>query len=93
MPLYEYSCETCGTFENLQSSFTPIEQCPTCESGVYKILSNCTFRLKGENWPSKEAFKAKVKYIEKGLEKDDNRLLAQGHVMYPPGHEAAGDII
>ena len=42
MPLYEYSCDSCGKkFEVMQKmSDKPIEKCPTCGSNVHKVISS-----------------------------------------------------
>ncbi len=48
MPIYEYSCESCG--EQFEKLVFGAEQpdCPTCESdNVYKLMSACGFVSKG----------------------------------------------
>jgi len=51
MPIYEYSCENCGTFE-LSRRITdgPLRRCPTCKAKVRKLISNTSFQLKGSGW-------------------------------------------
>ena len=40
MPLYEYQCGKCGTFELIRKfSDAPLEVCPTCGGPVEKLLS------------------------------------------------------
>ena len=52
MPVYEYRCNVCGkTFETLQKfSDSPIEKCIFCSGDVAKIISPCSFHLKGTGW-------------------------------------------
>lgn len=51
MPIYEYQCEKCGTFETTQRiTEKPLNKCPTCKSRVKKLISNTSFQLKGTGW-------------------------------------------
>lgn len=51
MPIYEYQCENCGTFEVTQKiTESPLRKCPTCKSKVKKLISNTSFQLKGTGW-------------------------------------------
>jgi putative FmdB family regulatory protein len=52
MPIYEYRCSKCGkTFEALQSiSAEPISKCIYCLGKTKKIISLCSFQLKGKGW-------------------------------------------
>ena len=51
MPIYEYQCEKCGTFEITQRiTEKPLAKCPTCKSKVKKLISNTSFQLKGTGW-------------------------------------------
>lgn len=51
MPIYEYSCAKCGTFEVNQSiSEDPLKRCPECRSKVTKLISASAFHLKGGGW-------------------------------------------
>jgi putative FmdB family regulatory protein len=52
MPLYEYECVTNGhRFERIQKfSDPPIDACPTCVSGVRKLLSSPAIQFKGSGW-------------------------------------------
>lgn len=48
MPIYEYKCETCGTFEVLQKfSDEPLTECLHCQGEVKKLISLSSFVLKG----------------------------------------------
>jgi putative FmdB family regulatory protein len=51
MPIYEYQCEKCGTFEATQRiTEKPLGKCPTCKGKVKKLISNTSFQLKGTGW-------------------------------------------
>jgi putative FmdB family regulatory protein len=52
MPLYEYSCESCGArFERIQKfSDPPVATCPTCGGPVRKLLSSPAIQFKGTGW-------------------------------------------
>ncbi|HET7291602.1 MAG TPA: FmdB family zinc ribbon protein [Vicinamibacteria bacterium] len=51
MPLYEYACDSCGTFEVIQRfSDPPLSRCPKCSGGVRKLLSAPAIQFKGTGW-------------------------------------------
>ncbi len=51
MPIYEYQCRKCGTFEHSQSiKDKPLSKCPQCRSAVTKLVSASSFHLKGGGW-------------------------------------------
>ena len=51
MPIYEYKCQKCGTFEITQRiTEKPLNKCPTCRGKVKKLISNTSFQLKGTGW-------------------------------------------
>jgi len=51
MPVYEYQCQKCGTFETTQRiTEEPLSKCPTCKGKVKKLISNTSFQLKGTGW-------------------------------------------
>jgi putative FmdB family regulatory protein len=51
VPLYEYECKTCGTFEQIRRfSDPPLEACPKCTGPVEKLLSAPAFQFKGTGW-------------------------------------------
>src|SRR5262245_15456339 len=51
MPLYEYHCEACGTFEALQKvSARPLKACPTCGKRVSRLISAPAVQFKGTGW-------------------------------------------
>jgi putative FmdB family regulatory protein len=51
MPVYEYGCAKCGTFEVTQRiTDKPLRRCPTCKGKVQKLISSTSFQLKGSGW-------------------------------------------
>lgn len=52
MPIYEYECTACGKhFEHIQKiTEQPLSLCPYCSGTVKKLVSNCSFQLKGSGW-------------------------------------------
>lgn len=51
MPIYEYQCQKCGTFEVTQRiTEKPLAKCPKCKGKVKKLISNTSFQLKGTGW-------------------------------------------
>jgi|CXWL01.1.fsa_nt_gi putative FmdB family regulatory protein len=51
MPIYEYRCEACGTFEEMQRmSDPPLAKCPKCKRKVRRLISSTSFQLKGTGW-------------------------------------------
>jgi putative FmdB family regulatory protein len=51
MPIYEYKCQKCGTFETTQKiTDRPLVKCPTCKGKIKKLISNTSFQLKGTGW-------------------------------------------
>ncbi len=51
MPIYEYQCQKCGTFEVSQRiTDKQLSKCPTCKGKVKKLISNTSFQLKGTGW-------------------------------------------
>jgi len=53
MPIYEYKCSKCGhSLDALQKiSDVPLRKCPACgKSGLEKLVSAPSFRLKGGGW-------------------------------------------
>jgi putative FmdB family regulatory protein len=74
MPIYEYQCAKCGTFEATQRiTDRPLAKCPTCRGKVKKLISNTSFQLKGTGWyitdyarKDKDGGKDKEKVASKG---------------------------
>ena len=51
MPIYEYRCEHCGDFEEMQRITDPaLTKCPRCKRKVRRLISNTSFQLKGSGW-------------------------------------------
>jgi len=52
MPIYEYECSKCrDTFEMIQSfSDKPLKKCKKCGGPLHKLVSECSFHLKGTGW-------------------------------------------
>jgi putative FmdB family regulatory protein len=51
LPLYEYECPVCGTFELVRKfSDAPLESCPTCARPVEKLASAPAIQFKGTGW-------------------------------------------
>lgn len=51
MPIYEYRCEHCGDFEEMQRiTDPPLTKCPRCRRKVRRLISNTSFQLKGSGW-------------------------------------------
>ena len=52
MPIYEYDCLSCGKhIEKLQKiTEEPLTSCPFCSGKIRKLVSNCSFQLKGSGW-------------------------------------------
>jgi len=51
LPLYEYECPKCGTFEVIRKfADAPLESCPTCAQPVEKLASAPAIQFKGTGW-------------------------------------------
>ena len=52
MPIYEYECSKCKkTFEVFQKiTEEPLTKCKFCEGKVHRLISQCSFHLKGSGW-------------------------------------------
>lgn len=51
MPIYEYRCNVCGNFEQIQKmSDDPLHVCPGCGGRVERLLSAPAFQFKGSGW-------------------------------------------
>lgn len=67
MPLYEYECPACGTFERVQKFSDPIlTVCPKCQKPVEKLLSAPAIQFKGTGWYVTD-------YAGKGKDKDKSK--------------------
>jgi putative FmdB family regulatory protein len=52
MPVYEFECPEGTVTERLVKMGTKAIQCPHCHQRAHKIMSRCTFELKGGGWYS-----------------------------------------
>jgi putative FmdB family regulatory protein len=50
MPVYEFECPEGTVTERLVKMGTQSIQCPRCLQRAQKIMSRCTFELKGGGW-------------------------------------------
>ncbi len=50
MPYYEFECPKGHIIEKLVSMGTEEIECPKCREKAKKIISLCTFTLKGGGW-------------------------------------------
>jgi putative FmdB family regulatory protein len=51
MPIYEYRCEKCGDFEEMQRiTDPPLARCPKCRAKIRRLISSTSFQLKGSGW-------------------------------------------
>ena len=50
MPVYEFECKCGHQFEELVPMDTKTYKCPQCHKLAKKIMSPCTFELKGGGW-------------------------------------------
>ena len=51
MPVYEFECKKCGeVIEKIVRMDTRSVRCPKCYQQADKIMSRCSFELKGGGW-------------------------------------------
>jgi len=52
MPVYEYRCDKCQRVIEVMQKFSdkPLTRCPSCAGRISRIMSNCSFQLKGSGW-------------------------------------------
>jgi putative FmdB family regulatory protein len=79
VPIYEYKCADCGKhFEHIQKiTEEHLSVCPFCSGKVQKLVSNCSFHLKGTRWyvtdyAKKESVNGKKKEKEKEKKKESS---------------------
>ena len=67
VPIYEYQCQSCGkNFEHMQKiTDEPLKTCTFCNGKVKKLVSNCSFQLKGTGWYVTDYAKKSDKGAEK----------------------------
>ena len=74
MPVYEYECTNCGHRIEIMQKFSdpPIKECELCHGKMKKLISQCTFHLKGTGWYVTDyGSKFKEKKEEKKSEKTE----------------------
>ena len=50
MPVYEFECQCGEIIEKIVRMNTETIECPKCHKTAKKIISPCTFELKGGGW-------------------------------------------
>lgn len=50
MPVYEFKCSDGTVTEKFVKMGTESIKCPKCSKRAKKIISSCTFKLKGGGW-------------------------------------------
>ncbi|MCX5905711.1 MAG: zinc ribbon domain-containing protein [Deltaproteobacteria bacterium] len=52
MPIYEYKCSGCGETTEIIQKFSdkPLTKCSHCSGKLARLISNCSFHLKGTGW-------------------------------------------
>ena len=74
MPIYEYHCPKCGTFETMQRITEPsLKRCPTCKSKVERMMSRTSFVLKGSGWYATDYARAGAKPPDDSSEKSGEK--------------------
>jgi putative FmdB family regulatory protein len=78
LPLYEYECPSCGTFELVRKfSDVPLESCPTCARPVEKLASAPAIQFKGSGWYVTD-YARKSSGVEGGKEAKDKAAAKEG---------------
>ncbi len=74
MPIYEYECASCGKrFEIFQKiSEKPLTECKVCKGRLHKLISNCSFQLKGTGWYATD-YKKPVDSVGKSKASDSSK--------------------
>ncbi|HUY19801.1 MAG TPA: zinc ribbon domain-containing protein [Candidatus Binataceae bacterium] len=92
MPIYEYKCAKCGTFEIVQRITEPaLRKCPTCKSKVERLMSRTSFVLKGSGWYVTDYARAKKSDSKdaKGTAKSDSSASGADSGSAAGGSESA----
>ena len=81
MPIYEYQCEKCGTFEVTQKiTEAALRRCPTCKGKVMKLISSTSFQLKGTGW-----------YVTDYASKGNNAAKTKANGESPPADKSKSE--
>lgn len=79
MPIYEYRCNSCGTFDKMQkASEDPLTSCPECHGPVERIISrNVGIQFKGAGFYKTDSsmLKDRVRSLNKERQKDNQCIL------------------
>ena len=69
MPVYEYECKKCGAIFEAEQRIVdpPLDTCRLCGGSVERLISKCSFVLKGDGW-----------YVTEHPSKDRKRAMAKG---------------
>jgi putative FmdB family regulatory protein len=70
MPIYEFKCPGCTITDKYVKMGTKEISCPKCHKKAKRILSACTFELKGGGWSADGYSRRRV---EKGGEQNAKR--------------------
>jgi putative FmdB family regulatory protein len=73
MPIYEYKCDKCQKIIEVMQKFSekPLSRCPSCGGRASRLISNCSFHLKGTGWYVTDYKKGDSSLKEKG--KDEKK--------------------
>ncbi len=78
MPIYEYRCANCGQILEIMQKFSdkPLTKCPSCSGKLAKLISNCSFHLKGSGWYVTDYKKGDSGWREKSSDKKSETSVA-----------------
>ncbi len=70
MPIYEYQCSNFQRVIEFVQKFSdkPLSRCPACSGKVTRLISNCSFHLKGTGWYVTDYKKGNTGWKEKSSE-------------------------
>ena len=70
MPIYEYRCNNCERIIEVMQKFSdkPLTRCPACSGRITRLISNCSFHLKGTGWYVTDYKKGDIGGKDKGSE-------------------------
>ena len=70
MPIYEYKCDNCDRIIEVMQKFSdkPLSRCPACSGRIKRLISNCSFHLKGTGWYVTDYKKGNSGWKDKGPE-------------------------
>jgi putative FmdB family regulatory protein len=70
MPIYEYRCNSCERIIEVMQKFSdkPLTRCPSCSGRITRLISNCSFHLKGTGWYVTDYKKGDTYRKDKGSE-------------------------